>query len=140
MTEDRDLQSALDRSSPRLIALEETARELSKAVEVGVEVSDVASLGRKLDGVAADWVRGSSFLDDRGEITAVFATCNGLAFALAGHAKAAVGFSAMANRPGWKSRWDNVWSEWERAMKFRDHVLAEHGLELRHRVTSDRAD
>jgi hypothetical protein len=140
VTDLSDLQPQLDRAGPRLTAVEEAAGELRKSVEVGIDVSEVALLGRRLDATASDWVRSSSFLDDLGAVTGAFATCNGLAFSLAGHAKAAVGFSAMSHRSQWKSRWDNVWSEWDRALKWRDQVLAEHGLRVAHRVASDRAD
>jgi hypothetical protein len=46
---------------------------------------------------------------------------------------AAVGFSSMANRSTWKSRWDQVWAEWLQALGWRDQVLASEGLRLAHR-------
>lgn len=135
-----NVQAQLDRATRRLMVVEETAQELQKAVEIGIDVGEVALLGRQLDASASDWVHSSSFLDDLGAVTTAFSTCNGLAFSLAGHAKAAVGFNAMSHRPAWKSRWDNVWSEWERALTWRDQVLAEHGLRLLHRIESFLAD
>jgi hypothetical protein len=136
VTKATDLAAQLDKASRRLAVVEETARELHKAVELNIDVAEVARLGRQLDAATSDWASAAAFLDP-GPVASAFATCNGVAFSLAGHAKAAVGFSAMANRGAWKSRWDNVWSEWLRAMQWRDRVLATSGLRLAHRVESD---
>ena len=139
MTKPKDLAARLDKASHRLSIVEETARELHKAVDLGVDVGDVARLGRQLDAATSDWVRAAAFLEP-GPVASAFTACNGVAFSLAGHAKAAVGFSAMANRSAWKSRWDNVWSEWLRVLQWRDGVLATSGLRLSHRVESDQVD
>jgi hypothetical protein len=139
VTKPLDLTARLDKASHRLAVVEETARELHKAVDLNIDVADVARLGRELDAATSDWARASDFLEP-GQVASAFATCNGVAFSLAGHAKAAVGFSAMSNRGAWKSRWDNVWSEWLRVLQWRDRVLASSGLRLAHRVLSDQAD
>jgi hypothetical protein len=139
VTKPTDLAARLDKASHRLAVVEETARELHKAVDLGIDVADVARLGRQLDAATSDWVRAADFLEP-GPVASAFAACNGVAFSLAGHAKAAVGFSAMAHRGAWKSRWDNVWSEWLRVLQWRDGVLATSGLRLAHRVESDQVD
>jgi hypothetical protein len=139
VTQSTDLQASLDAASGRLSSVEQLARDLHKAVELGIDVSDVARLGKVLDAATSDWVAASSFLPP-GDVASAFTTCNGVAFSLAGHAKAAVGFSAMANRATWKSRWDQVWGEWKRAVLWRDRVLELAGLHLAHRVDGDQAD
>jgi hypothetical protein len=139
VTKPMDLEARLSNASHRLAVVEETARELHKAVELGIDVADVARLGRELDTATGDWVRATTFLQP-GPVASAFTVCNGVAFSLAGHAKAAVGFSAMSNRGAWKSRWDNVWSEWLRVLQWRDSVLATAGLRLAHRVESDQVD
>jgi hypothetical protein len=136
VTDAATLQAALNRSGHLLAHVEEGARSLHKEVDVGIDVAEIARLGKQLDAKVGDWVRASAFLDED-PIGRAFATCNGVAFSLAGHAKAAVGFSAMANRGSWKSRWDNVWSEWRRALAWRDQALETRGLHLAHRVASD---
>jgi hypothetical protein len=134
-----ELQARLHVASRRLVRVEELACELNKAVELGIDVSEVARLGKDLDDATSEWVVASSFLPP-GEVSGAFATCNGVAFSLAGHAKAAVGFSAMANRATWKARWDQVWSEWLRALLWRDHVLEGEALALPHRAEGDQAE
>jgi hypothetical protein len=54
--------------------------------------------------------------------------------------RSVAGFSAMADRNAWKSRWDDVWSEWLRALQRRDQVLSDAGLRFAHRVESVQAD
>jgi len=132
VTGDKDVQMQLNAVDRQLAAIEETARDLHKAVDVGIDVAEVALIGRQLDAKLRDWVRGSTFLGN-GELARSFATCNGVGFSLAGHAEASVGFNAMSNRASWKARWDNVWSEWLRALAWRDQVLEAAGLTLEHR-------
>jgi hypothetical protein len=139
VTTPTDLAARLDKASRHLAVVEEVARDLHKAVELGIDVADVARLGRLLDAATSDWVRNTPAMDP-GPVASALATCNGVAYSLAGHAKAAVGFSAMSHHSAWKSRWENVWSEWMRALQWRDRVLATSGLHLSHRVESDQDD
>ena len=136
MSASNDLQARLGVASRRLARVEELARELNKAVELGIDVSEVARLGKELDDATSEWALASAFLPP-GEVASAFATCNGVAFSLAGHAKAAVGFSAMAHRSTWKARWDQVWSEWLRALLWRDRILDAAALSLPHRADGD---
>ena len=129
MADDNDVQRALRSASPRLVVLEDTAAELAKQVDLGVDVAEIARLGRLLDSQVVEWVEVSTF-PQPDPVRHAFTTCNGIAFSLAGHARAAVGFGSMANRSAWKSRWDNVWGEWQRALLWLDRVLGESGLSL----------
>lgn len=131
MPQPHELQGRLDEVAPVLLAVEERALELHKAVDIGIDVGEIARLGRALDAAVTECTQATSFLEP-GPLATAFASCSGLAHSVAGHAMASVGFGSMAQRTTWKSRWDNVWSGWLRTLARRDQVLEQAGLSLLH--------
>jgi len=49
-----ELQGRLDEVAPVLLAVEERALELHKAVDIGIDVGEIARLGRALDAAVTE--------------------------------------------------------------------------------------